>query len=168
MNVGTFAIKTWRIISILAVFVVSAYSYSLFTQDVGVHFDATGKADEFMQKSDIFYIIVALIVVNNVFLTALGRQLIKLPSHLMPIPNQADWAQERDQLNEHLQNWIFCLVALINTIVAMTVFALATVNNEFKFKIQDFEGLFYGVIALLLVVVFSLPIRLMIKPKIDD
>ena len=167
MKTTTFAIRIWRILSMIAVFVASVYSYSLFGADVGVHFDASGKADEFMQKSDIFYILVGLIVTNNVLLIALGRQLIKLPSHLLPIPNQSEWTAQRDELNEHLQNWIYCLVAMINTLIAMTVFALATVNNEFTFKVADFEGLFYLVVVFLLVIVVALPIRLMIKPKED-
>lgn len=152
----------------LAVFGASIYSYSLFSNDVGVHFDASGKADEFMSKSDVFYIIVGLILVNNVLFTALGRQFTKLPSHLLPIPQQAAWAAQRDEFNEHIINWIYCLVAMINTIIAMTVFALATVNNEFTFKIGDFEGLFYLVVVLLLVIVLALPVRLMLKPKAEE
>ena len=72
----------------IAVFGVSVYSYSLFSEDVGVHFDAAGKADEFIRKSEIFYIIVGLILVNNVLLLALGRQLLKIPNELLPIPNR--------------------------------------------------------------------------------
>lgn len=168
MKFTTLAIRTWRFFSMIAVFGASIYSYSLFGNDVGVHFDALGKADEFMSKSDIFYIIVGLILANNVLFTALGRQLIKLPSHLLPIPHQSEWTAQRDELNEHLLNWIYCLVAMINTIIAMTVFALATVNNEFTFKISDFEGLFYLVVLLLLIIVLALPARLMMKPKAED
>lgn len=168
MKLTTFAIRIWRMFSMIAVFGVSVYSYSLFGEDVGVHFDGSGKADEFMRKSDVFYIIVGLILINNVLLMALGRQLLKLPNDLLPIPNQAEWIAQRDELNEHLRNWIFCLVAMINTLVAMTVFALATVNNEFKYKISDFEGLFYLVVGLLLVVVLALPVRLLIKPKVEE
>jgi len=159
MKITTLAIRVWRMFSMIAVFGVSVYSYSLFSEDVGVHFDAAGKADEFIRKSEIFYIIVGLILMNNVLLMALGRQLI---------PNRIEWAEQRDELNEHLRNWIFCLVAMINTLVAMTVFALATVNNEFIYKIADFEGLFYLVVGLLLIILIALPIRLMIKPKLED
>ncbi len=168
MKFTTLAIRTWRFFSMIAVFGTSIYSYSLFSADVGVHFDAFGKADEFIGKSDVFYILVALIVANNVLFPALGRQLIKLPSHLLPIPNQTEWTAQRDDLNEHIQNWIFSLVAMINTIIAMTVFVLATVNNEFTFKIGDFEGLFYLIVILLLIIVLALPIRLIIKPKVEE
>lgn len=168
MKFTTLAIRTWRFFSMIAVFGASIYSYSLFGNDVGVHFDASGKADEFMSKSDIFYIVVGLILVNNVFFTALARQLVKLPGHLLPIPNQSEWAAQREELDEHILNWIFSLVAMINTIIAMTVFALATVNNEFTFKIGDFEGLFYLIVLLLLIIVLALPIRLMMKPKDED
>ncbi|MCU0340421.1 MAG: hypothetical protein MUE30_11100 [Spirosomaceae bacterium] len=151
----------------LAVFGVVVYSYSLFSEDVGVHFDAQGKADEFMHKSSIFYIIAGLILANNVLLLNLGKQLTKLPSHLLPIPHQQAWSSERDQLNEHLLNWVFCMVAMINTVIAMSVFALATVNNAFAHKIGDFEGLLYLVVISLIIILVALPVRLMIAPKVD-
>ncbi|MFN8349275.1 MAG: hypothetical protein U0X91_30015 [Spirosomataceae bacterium] len=168
MKITTFAIRVWRVFSMIAVFGVSVYSYSLFSEDVGVHFDAAGQADEFVRKSEIFYIIVGLILLNNTVLTALGRQLLKVPSHLLPIPNREVWAAQRDKLNEHFQNWIYCMVAMINTLIAMTVFALATVNNEFTYKISDFEGLFYLVVGLLIIVVAALPVRLLIKPAPEE
>ncbi|MEI7585396.1 hypothetical protein [Runella sp.] len=168
MKITTLAIRVWRMFSMIAVFVVSVYSYSLFSEDVGVHFDAAGKADEFIRKSEIFYIIVGLILVNNVLLLALGRQLLKIPNDLLPIPNRVEWAAQRDELNEHLRNWIYSLVAMINTLVGMTVFALATVNNEFTYKISAFEGLLYLVVGFLCIILIALPIRLMIKPKLED
>ncbi|MEZ4902722.1 MAG: hypothetical protein R2822_13700 [Spirosomataceae bacterium] len=168
MKISTFIFRVWRAFSMLAVFGVSIYSYSLFGADVGIHFDATGKADEFMRKSDVFYIIVGLILLNNVLLMALGQQLLKLPSHLLPIPNQSAWSLQRETLNEHLRNWLYGLIAMINTLIAMSVFALATVNNEFKYKIADFEGLLYLVVISLLLIIIALPIRLMIKPSSED
>jgi len=168
MKISTFVFRVWRAFSMLAVFGISVYSYSLFGSDVGIHFDAAGKADEFMRKSDVFYIIVGLILVNNVLLMALGQRLLKLPSHLLPIPNQSEWAAQRDTLNEHLRNWVYGLIAMINTLIAMTVFSLATVNNEFKYKISDFEGLFYIVIISLFIIIIALPIQLMIKPKLEN
>lgn len=144
------------------------YSYSLFGQEVGVHFNALGQADEFMLKSDIFYILVGLILTNNVLLLSAGRALLKLPSNVLPIPNQTLWAENREELNEHIQNWIYSLVAMINTSIALTIFVLATVNNEFKFKIGDFNGLLYLIVGFLLAIVVALPIRLMMKPSSND
>ncbi|HAO48440.1 MAG TPA: hypothetical protein DCR35_03550 [Runella sp.] len=144
------------------------YSYSLFGQEVGVHFNALGQADEFMLKSDIFYILVGLILTNNVLLLSVGRALLKLPSNVLPIPNQTLWAEHREELNEHIRNWIYSLVAMINTSIALTIFALATVNNEFKFKIGDFNGLLYLIVGFLLAIIVALPIRLMMKPSSND
>jgi len=121
-----------------------------------------------MLKSDIFYILVGLILTNNVLLLSVGRALLKLPSNVLPIPNQTLWAEHREELNEHIQNWIYSLVAMINTSIALTIFALATVNNEFKFKIGDFNGLLYLIVGFLLAIVVALPIRLMMKPSSND
>lgn len=152
----------------ITVFGASMYSYSLFGQEVGVHFNALGQADEFMLKSDIFYILVGLILTNNVLLLSVGRALLKLPSNVLPIPNQTLWAEHREELNEHIRNWIYSLVAMINTSIALTIFALATVNNEFKFKIGDFNGLLYLIVGFLLAIIVALPIRLMMKPSSND
>lgn len=168
MKITTFAIRVWRVFSMITVFGASMYSYSLFGQEVGVHFNALGQADEFMLKSDIFYILVGLILTNNVLLLSVGRALLKLPSNVLPIPNQTLWAEHREELNEHIQNWIYSLVAMINTSIALTIFALATVNNEFKFKIGDFNGLLYLIVGFLLAIVVALPIRLLMKPSSND
>lgn len=168
MKITTFAIRVWRVLSMITVFVASMYSYSLFGQEVGVHFNALGQADEFMLKSDIFYILVGLILTNNVLLLSVGRALLKLPSNVLPIPNQTLWAENREELNEHIRNWIYGLVAMINTSIALTIFALATVNNEFKFKIGDFNGLLYLIVGFLLAIVVALPVRLLMKPSSND
>ncbi|MFN4147638.1 MAG: hypothetical protein ACK4GN_17570 [Runella sp.] len=168
MQFATFAIRAWRVFSMMLVFGGVVYSYTLFSADVGIHFDEQGKPDEFMHKSDIFYLLVGIILTNNVLIMALARQLLKLPGHLLPIPHQAEWAAQRDLLNEHLQNWFYALIAMINTLVALTVLVLATVNSEFKYKIYDFTWLFYLVIFSLLVIIVALPIRLSIKPKAEE
>ncbi len=168
MKITTFSIRAWRVLSMITVLGASLYSYSLFGQDVGVHFNAQGLADEFMLKSDIFYVVVGLILVNNVLLLSVGRSLLKIQSELLPIPNQQIWANHRDELKEHIQNWIYSLVAMINTSIALTIFVLATVNNEFKFKIGDFGGLLYMIVGFLLIIIIALPVRLMMKPSSDD
>lgn len=168
MKISTFVIKTWRFLSLVMVLAAVGLSYSVLPDDVGVHFNTEGKPDEYLHKSDIFYLAVAIIIVNNTLIMALGKKLLSLPSNLLPIPNQIEWAAHRDEFNEHLKNWFFCLIASINTILGFTLFALGTVNsNQFKYKIGEFGWLFYMTFAILFIVGISLPIRLLIKPKND-
>lgn len=166
-KISTFVIRIWRGLSVLLVFGLSVFSYTLFVEDVGIHFDQFGKADRFLRKSDIFYLVMGVILVNNVLLKWLGDRLLTLPSHLLPIPNQDFWAANRPALNEHLKNWFYCLIASINTVTALTMLALATVNsNQFKNGINDFNWLFYLTIGTLLLVLVALPLRLSAKPKL--
>ncbi|TAF93959.1 MAG: hypothetical protein EAZ26_02890 [Runella slithyformis] len=167
MKISSFIVGTWRVLSILLVFGLSVFSYTLFSEDVGVHFDQFGKADKYLRKSDIFYIAMGLILVNNVFLLGLGRRLLTMPSHLLPIPNQAAWSANREALNEHLKNWFYCLVAAINTIAALGIFSLASVNNTTtQYTVNSFDWLIYLTCGLLIVILFALPIRLAIKPSV--
>ena len=166
-KISTFVLRIWRGLSILLVFGLSVFSYSIFVEDVGIHFDQFGKADRFLRKSDIFYVVVGLIVANNVLLKWLGDRLLTLPSHLLPIPNQNFWANHRDQLNEHLKNWFYALIASINTVTGLSMLALATVNsNQFKNGINDFIWLFYLTVGMLLFIIVALPVRLSAKPKL--
>jgi uncharacterized membrane protein len=165
MKTSTFGIKIWRGLSVMAVAVVLAYGYSLLPQEVAIEFDAQGKASNFVAKSQIFYIIFGFMIFNNVLLIALGRRIAELPVHQLPIPNQQQWASSPNELSEHILNWVYCIVAAINTIITVTVGVLATVNNEFRFKIGDFTNLIYFAVLLLAIVVVALPIRLMQKPS---
>ena len=89
----------------------------------------------------------------------------QVPVSLLPIPNRLAWASHREELNEHLTNWLYCLVAAINTIVALSLFALATVNsNQFKQDVFSFAWLFYLGFGMLIAVFVALPIRLLRPP----
>lgn len=169
MKISSFVIGTWRVMSILFVFGLSVFSYSLFSDDVGVHFDELGIADKFLSKSTIFYIAAALILVNNVLILNVSRRILTLPSHLLPIPNQTEWAAQRDVLNEHLKNWFYCLIATINTITGLGVLTLATLNsNQSQQRVWEFDWLFYLTISLLVVILLALPARLAIKPRLEQ
>jgi len=155
--------------SILMVFGLSIFSYTLFSDDVGVHFDELGIADKFLSKSTIFYIAVALILVNNVLIMNISKRLLILPSHLLPIPNQTEWAAQRDVLNEHLKNWFYCLIAAINTITGLSMLTLATLNsNQSQQRVGEFGWLFYLTVSLLIVILLALPIRLATKPTLQQ
>jgi uncharacterized membrane protein len=164
MKIGTFGIKIWHGLSMIGVLLVVAYGYSSLPADVGVHFGEDGKADEFILKSQIFYVLLGLLLANNVLLPALGRQFLNSSAAQLPIPNRAMWVANQDELNEHIQNWVKCLVAAINTVIGLTFSVLATVNNQFKLQISDFGGLFVVVVAMLVIVVLALPVRLLMKP----
>jgi hypothetical protein len=168
MKITTFAIKVWRWLSIIFVVGALLWTYSLFPELVAVDFAQTGLAERYVDKEQIFYITMALFLLNNVIISAFARHIHKVdPSHL-PIPKRNAWSKNRPELNEHLVNWIYCLVAVINTIIGFSLFALATINsNQYKMDVFDFSWVYYGGI-LLIVIVFLLPLRLFQPPVPEE
>lgn len=168
MKVTTFAIKVWRWFSVLLVVGALTWTYSLFPDMVAVGFASSGMPDYYLEKDLIFYVAMALIIFNNVIIMAMARQVAKVPLSLLPIPNRSAWAEHRDALNEHLINWLYCLVAAINTILALSLFALATVNSsQYNANIFSFAWLFYLGFGMLIVIFAALPIRMM-RPPVPD
>jgi hypothetical protein len=168
MKVTTFGIKVWRWFSVLLIVGGLAWTYSLLPDLVAVGFAASGMPDFYLEKDTIFYIATGLIIFNNVVIMAMARQVPKVPTSLLPVPNRKAWVDYRDQLNEHLVNWLYCLVATVNTIMALSLFALATVNStQYNANVFSFAWLFYLGLAMLIIIFAALPIRMMRGPVPD-
>ena len=168
MKITTFAIKIWRWLSILFVVGALVWTYSLFPEMVAVDFAKTGLAVHYVDKEHIFYIIMGLFLLNNVVIAAFARHIPNVDPMHLPILNRKAWAKSRPELNEHLVNWIYCLVAVINTIMGFSLFALATINStQYKLDVFDFSWVYYAGIGLI-VAVFLLPLRLLWPPVPED
>lgn len=165
MKITTFGVKVWRFMSTVFVIGALGWTYSLLPDKVAVNFESSGLANNYISKENIFYLVTALIVFTNVVIPATARQVAKIPSDRLPIPNKNLWVSSRADLNEHLVNWLHSITAAINTIIAFSMLALGTVNsNQFKMDVFDFAWLLYAGAALLVVVIVALPVRLMRPP----
>lgn len=168
MKIGTFFFKVWRWASVLLVIGALVWTYSLFPEMVAVDFSDTGLAERYVNKEHIFYIVMGLFLVNNVLIAGLVKQIPNMDAAYLPILKRDVWAKHREELNEHLTNWLFCLMAVINTIMGFSLFALATINSDnFKMDVFDFSWIYYVGMALL-IVVFLLPVRLLWTPVPKD
>jgi len=165
LKVSTFSLKIWRWFSILLVVGALGWTYSLLPDLVAVDFAPSGLAENYVEKSTIFYIVMGLIIFNNVVIRAIAKQVGKVPLNLLPVPNRRAWASFREELDEHLTNWLYSLVAAINTIVALSLFALGTLNsNQFNQDVFSFAWLFYLGFGMLIIIFIALPVRLMRPP----
>lgn len=154
--------------SVLFVIGALLWTYSLFPDMVAVDFSNTGLAERYVDKEHIFYIIMALFLLNNVIIAAFAKHVPKIDADHLPILKKKVWSHHREELNEHLTNWLFCLVAVINTIIGFSLFALATINStQYKLDVFDFSWLYYVGLALI-IFVFALPIRLLWPPVPED
>jgi hypothetical protein len=168
MKIATFGVKVWRWLSVLLVIGALVWTYSVFPEMVAVDFSESGLAERYIGKEQVFYIVMGLFLVNNVLITRLARQIPDIDTRHLPILKRETWAQHREELNEHLTNWLFCLVAVINTIIGFSLFALATINSmQYKMDVFDFSWLYYVGLTLM-IIVFLLPIRLLWTPVPDE
>ncbi|GGC13464.1 hypothetical protein [Dyadobacter sediminis] len=168
MKVTTFAIKVWRWLSVVLVIGALIWTYSVFPQMVAVDFSDSGLAEIYLAKEHIFYIVMALFLVNNVLIARFAKLVSNADPMHLPIPKKRIWAQHREELNEHLVNWFNCLVAAINTVIGFSLFSLATINStNYKVDVFDFSWLYYIGVALL-VIVLLLPLRLLSTPVPED
>ncbi|MHA4737854.1 hypothetical protein [Dyadobacter sp. MSC1_007] len=168
MKVTTFAIKIWRWASLLFVIGALVWTYSLFPEMVAVDFSETGLAEYYLDKEHVFYIVMALFLLNNVVITGLAKHIPNVDPMHLPILKRKVWAQHREELNEHLINWLYCLVAVINTVIGFSLLSLATINStSYKMDVFDFSWLYYAGIILTFIV-FLLPLRLLWPPVPED
>ncbi|WP_138480394.1 hypothetical protein [Dyadobacter bucti] len=168
MKIATFGVKVWRWLSVLLVIGALVWTYSVFPEMVAVDFSDSGLAERYLSKEHVFYIVMGLFLLNNVFITRLARQIPNMDSRHLPILKRETWAKHREELDEHLTNWLFCLVAVINTIIGFSLFALATINSmQYKMDVFDFSWLYYAGLALM-IMLFLLPVRLLWTPVPDD
>ncbi|CAG5007530.1 hypothetical protein DYBT9275_04066 [Dyadobacter sp. CECT 9275] len=168
MKVTTFGVKVWRWFSVLFLIGSLVWTYSVFPEMVAVDFSDTGLAELYVSKEQIFYVIMAIFLLNNIVIARLSKQIPKIDASHLPVPNRAIWAKHREELDEHISNWLFCLIAAINTITGFSLLALATVNsNQFKMDVFDFSWIFYVGLGLM-VIIFLLPLLLFRTPLPKD
>jgi hypothetical protein len=168
MKIGTFVIKIWRWMSIALVVGALVWTYSLFPDMVAVDFSESGLAEKYISKEQVFYLVMGLFLVNNVVISGLARQVPNMDVNHLPILKREIWAEHRQALNEQLTNWIYCVIAAINTVTGFSLFALATINSsQYKLDVFDFSWVFYAGLALM-ILVFLLPLRMLWTPDPED
>ncbi|MGF7217083.1 hypothetical protein GGR92_003256 [Spirosoma lacussanchae] len=169
MKAGTFFVRVWRILSILGLLFALFNSYISYPAEVAVRFDELGTAIQYLDRETLFYIAVAIFLVNNTLINAVARLFPRVPASKLPIPNQALWAAHRDQLNEVVVNWFYALMAAINTILGLSLLVISLLNRSDRGQLaMDYAWLMPLSTVILIVVLAALPVRLFMKPTADD
>ncbi len=144
------------------------WTYATFSEMVAYRFGADGKPSDFLNKETVFYISMALLILNNVAIGTVAKQIHHVPVELLPIPHRSKWERNKPALFEILTNWLTSLIAAINTIIALSLFTLSTVNSPSRYDIFHFSWLSYLSIALLVVIMLAPPVFLMQAPESQD
>lgn len=169
MEAGTLFIRVWRIISILGLLFVLFNSYISYPSDVAVRFDELNQPIQTVKRETLFYIAVAIFLLNNTLINAVARLFPRIPTAQIPVPNHAVWAAHRPQLNVVVTNWFRALMAAINTVLALGLMVLSFLNRSDRgIQPVDYAWLLPVSTAILIIVLVALPIRLFTKPGDDD
>lgn len=161
--------RTWRILSILGFLFALFNSYISYPGEVVVRFDEQNQPIQMIDREVIFYIAVAIFLINITMMKAISRLFLRLPSASIPVPNQAVWAAHRSQLNDIFTNWFYALTAAINTVLALGLIALSLLNRSDRgINTYDYAWLLPLSAIMLIGVIIALPIRLFMKPSDND
>lgn len=168
MKTGTFFVRVWRIISILGLLFALFNSYISYPSEVAVRFDELNQPVQFIGRETLFYLAVAIFLINNTLINAVARLFPRVPTAQVPVPNQRVWANHRAAMNGIVTNWFYALMAAINTILALGLMVLSFLNQSAR-SIQpvDYAWLLPLSTIILIIVLVSLPIRLFMKPGDD-
>ena len=169
MKAGTLFVRVWRILSILGLLFVLFNSYISYPSDVAVRFDELNQPIQTVKRETLFYIAVAIFLINNALINAVARLFPRIPTAQIPVPNRAVWASHRPQLNVVVTNWFRALMAAINTVLALGLMVLSFLNRSDRgIQPVDYAWLLPLSTAILIIVLVALPIRLFMKPGDDD
>ncbi|MBC7921588.1 MAG: DUF1648 domain-containing protein [Ferruginibacter sp.] len=159
----------FAIIRILRVFTLFGFIVALFVcyiglpQQVAIHYDESGAADGFVDKSLIFYGLTAFVVLFNTALSVLAKLVPALPASRLKVPNRPFWTENRQALRDILAGWLTSLTALVNAFLVICLVVVQRLNVD-----QDVPVLGYGWLPvaggiLLLGWAAFLPLRLLVR-----
>lgn len=168
MKAGTFFVRIWRILSILGLLFGLFNSYISYPAEVAVRFDSSGYAVQYVSRETLFYMAVAIFLINNTLVNAVARLFPRVATAQVPFVSQGTWAAHRSALNVVVTNWLQALMAAINTILTLGLMVLSFLNRSDRGQLaEDYAWLLPLSIGILLIVLVALPIRLAMKPGHD-
>ncbi|MFC5412689.1 hypothetical protein ACFPMF_25410 [Larkinella bovis] len=169
MKVSTFAIRLWRLASLVGFAALLIYTYVSLETNVAVGFTPDSRPDLFLDRDYLFYGCVAIFLINNTVINVLTKLFPKVSGTALPIPNQPLWVENRSQLNDIVRDWFYCLMAAVNTVMALALYVLGKLNKQLgETSLSGYQWLLPVCTAILGIVIVSLPIRLAMKPTAED
>ncbi len=132
------------ILSALAYFAVLLLGYAYLPERVGIHADAEGIADQFVEKETFFYVGLGFFIVSNL----LGSILLSV---LTGIPESAGFYFRSESFKENVTSWFCSFIAVINAFLICAVTYISLFNNQGNYRISQFNWLIYVAPLLLLV-----------------
>ena len=164
---GTYLlIRFLKIFSLLAFVGMLLLAYYRLPNPVAIHFNSAGQADEYVDKSVLFYVGGIFIVLFNVLLSLAAKFIFSVPAQLFPMPKRHYWLADKESRFEFLslvRNWINSFVFIGNTLLFVCLIILLKVNNADGAAPADYSWVLIVGLAALGIWLFFLPVRLFLK-----
>jgi hypothetical protein len=160
MSISNVYFNFWRKISMPLLVVSLVVCYFTLPDNTAIHHDEKGNPDGFIDKQTFFYITCAVIIGFNFLMNLLKTEVQKLDfAKLNPV---SLWANKPEALNGMLEGWFNAFIAIVNTFIIFSLVALKRVNATDGQKLDiNYNWLLIVGLLLLLILIFSLPIRLL-------
>ena len=134
--------------------------YFIFPDDVAIHHTSSGRPDDYISKQDFFYVAFAIIIGMNFLLNLLRTQVQKI--NFSKLNANSIWAKDPEALKNLLEAWFNAFIAVINSFMIVFLIALNRINRTEDQKLDiNYDWVIVGGAAILLIVLFYLPIRLL-------
>ena len=163
MSIEFFIARSWRYVSLAALVFFLLWTYTGMPDAVAVHFDNQGVANGFLPKTQVFYVIMALVLVFNILPLMLIKPINQLPDAAISIlPIKKEWQQNREEFNESISNWLIVLPAIVNTIMLFSIKILGKLNDvQYHSTFSDYNWLAIFILVLFVIWIFYLPVKLL-------
>ncbi len=135
---------------------VLLWVYAYLPNNVGIHADSRGAADEFLSKESLFYMLLGLFLLINVAFYALYK-LIHL--QYLKTLNPHDLESKRSK-KQDLADWLLGFAGVLNIFLILTMAYLGIFNNQEGVTISHYAPVVYagpvliGIMLLLLIFIF--------------
>lgn len=130
----------------LGFFAALVLSYAFLPEQVGIHANDIGDADEFISKETFFYTALVVFAVSNMVYFFFIRMMDAIPA-------TSGFYFKNDNFKENITGWFAAFITIINLFLIFATAYIALFNNQGDYQMSQFNYLVY--IAPILIV-FSL------------
>lgn len=142
------------------------YAHSLFPDTVGVHFTTDRIADWYFTRDTYFYIVMGIVVFQNMVLLGLASLITRLPVQSLPLPSKDFWISDMDhrvKARNILSRGFWILAICVNMIVLIIQLMVFDLNSSFFESPQPYLIYISVAILLLTLSLASIPLRLSMR-----
>lgn len=166
MKAAYLLLRFLKVASLIAFIILLFIAYYYMPPQVAVHFNDVGRADRYIDKALLFYASGIFIILFNVILSITARFVFTVPAQLFPMPNRKYWLADKEnkqEFHEILRDWLNSFVIIGNGLLFLLLFVLMKLNRIDDADASEYSWILFVSLAVLLVWIFFLPVRLMIR-----